>query len=97
MIDILPDQKKIEGLGGNMRLGGQDVDVQADTLAAELFAGRSRVRMRFRHRYEVDPKYIETLEAGGAAVETMIELLEFGLPTPADFEPSGPLTTMPGG
>jgi len=40
---------------------------------------------------------IETLEAGGAAVETIIELLEFGLPTPADFEPSGPLTTMPGG
>jgi len=40
---------------------------------------------------------IETLEAGGSAVETIIELLEFGLPTPADFEPSGPLTTMPGG
>ena len=26
VIDILPEQKKIEGLGGNMRLGGQDVD-----------------------------------------------------------------------
>src|SRR5690606_22640014 len=25
VIDILPEQKKIEGLGGNMRLGGKDV------------------------------------------------------------------------
>src|SRR3982751_2491694 len=27
VIDILPEQKKIEGLGGNMRLGGKDVDL----------------------------------------------------------------------
>ena len=25
VIDILPEQKKIEGLGGNMRLGGKDI------------------------------------------------------------------------
>ena len=65
VIDILPDQKKIEGLGGNMRLGGQDVDIAPGTLAAELFAGAKRIRMRFRHRYEVDPKYIDQLEAAG--------------------------------
>ncbi len=38
IIDILPDQLKIEGLGGNMRLGGQDVAVKENTLAAQLFA-----------------------------------------------------------
>ncbi len=65
VIDILPEQKKIEGLGGNMRLGGQDVAVTPGTLAAELFGGAKQVRMRFRHRYEVDPTYIERLEAGG--------------------------------
>jgi CTP synthase len=65
VISILPDQKRIEGLGGNMRLGGQDVDVTAGTLAAELFANARRIRQRFRHRYEVDPQYIETLERGG--------------------------------
>jgi CTP synthase len=37
VIDILPEQKKIEGLGGNMRLGGKDVDVKPDTLAFRLF------------------------------------------------------------
>jgi hypothetical protein len=39
----------------------------------------------------------EYVEAGGATAETIMELLEFGMPTPADFEPSGPVTTMPGG
>jgi len=65
VIDILPEQKKIEGLGGNMRLGGQDIEITPGTLAAELFGGAERVRMRFRHRYEVDPRYVETLEKGG--------------------------------
>ena len=65
MIDILPEQKEIEGLGGNMRLGGQDIDIKACTLAAELFDGVGRIRMRFRHRYEVDPKYVGVLEEAG--------------------------------
>jgi CTP synthase len=65
VIDILPEQKRIEGLGGNMRLGGQDVDVAPDTLASELFENAKRIRLRFRHRYEVDPRYIETLEKAG--------------------------------
>ncbi len=74
VIDILPEQKKIEGLGGNMRLGGKDVQVEPGTLAAYLLAdlrGRADrdksflIRRRFRHRYEVDPKYIETLTRSG--------------------------------
>ena len=65
VIDILPEQKKIEGLGGNMRLGGQDVEILPGTIASELFGGRTRQRMRFRHRYEVDPRYVRTLEKGG--------------------------------
>jgi CTP synthase len=65
VIDILPDQKKIEGLGGNMRLGGKDVDLKPHTLAAKLFDNAPRIRLRFRHRYEVDPRYIPTLEEHG--------------------------------
>ena len=65
VIDILPEQKQIEGLGGNMRLGAQDVDLLPGTFARELFGGADRVRLRFRHRYEVDPKYVERLEKGG--------------------------------
>jgi CTP synthase len=65
VIDILPEQKKIEGLGGNMRLGGRDIEIKKDTFASELFGKADRTRMRFRHRYEVDPKYIEKLESAG--------------------------------
>ena len=64
VISILPEQKKLEGLGGNMRLGGQDVEVKEGTMAHKLY-GNAMVRERFRHRYEVDPKYIEKLEKKG--------------------------------
>lgn len=63
VIDLLPEQKKIEGLGGTMRLGGHDIVVRAGTLAYRMFGPRTR--MRFRHRYEVDPRYLPQLEGGG--------------------------------
>ena len=73
VIDILPEQKKIEGLGGNMRLGGKDVRITPNTLAAFLFEHEAdepgtspfTIRRRFRHRYEVDPRHIDALEANG--------------------------------
>ena len=65
VIDVLPEQKKIEGLGGNMRLGGRDIELKTKTMAWELFGKTNSVRMRFRHRYEVDPRYIARLEEAG--------------------------------
>ncbi len=65
VIGILPEQKKIEGLGGNMRLGGYDVSLKPDTMAAKLYGNAESIRLRFRHRYEVDPHYIEKLEKAG--------------------------------
>ena len=65
VIDPLPEQKKIEGLGGNMRLGGRDIELKTETLVWKLFGKTNSVRMRFRHRYEVDPRYIERLEKAG--------------------------------
>ena len=65
VIDILPEQKQIEGLGGNMRLGGRDVVLKPGTLAWRLYNNAVEVRMRFRHRYEVEPKYVETIEKHG--------------------------------
>ncbi|VAX40128.1 CTP synthase, partial [hydrothermal vent metagenome] len=69
VISELPDQKKIEGLGGTMRLGAQDVIVQQGTILAAIFrdqlSKQHTIRERFRHRYEVDPTFIERLEAGG--------------------------------
>jgi CTP synthase len=65
VISVLPEQKEIEGLGGTMRLGAQDVLIEPDTLACMLFDHESRVHERFRHRFEVDPRYIDRLQDAG--------------------------------
>jgi CTP synthase len=65
VISELPEQKRIEGLGGTMRLGAQDVLITPGTLASFLYSKAPTVRERFRHRYEVDPEFIAKLEAGG--------------------------------
>jgi CTP synthase len=65
VISELPEQKKLEGIvGGSMRLGAQDVQLTPGSLAAQLFGGAS-VRERFRHRYEVEPAYIERFDQAG--------------------------------
>ncbi len=65
IVDILPEQKKIEGLGGNQRLGARDIEVKKATKAYELYGKKEIIRERFRHRWECNPKYIKTLEAKG--------------------------------
>jgi len=65
IISELPEQKRIEGLGGTMRLGAQDVQIEPGSLASFLFDGLPMVRQRFRHRYEVDPAYVERLTEAG--------------------------------
>jgi CTP synthase len=66
VISELPEQKRLEGImGGTMRLGAQDVQIERGTLAHMLFGGKDLVRERFRHRYEVEPKDVTALTAGG--------------------------------
>jgi CTP synthase len=65
VISELPEQKKIEGLGGTMRLGAQQVEIKPGTLAHLLYSQQTAITERFRHRYEVEPAYIDALEAGG--------------------------------
>ncbi len=64
VIDLLPEQQRIAELGGNMRLGGHDVEVKPGTRAASLY-GSTSVRERFRHRWECNPSYIAALESKG--------------------------------
>lgn len=63
VIDLLPEQTKIIEKGATMRLGGHDVEIKPDTKAFELFGNVAR--LRFRHRYEVNPAYIEKLGGAG--------------------------------
>lgn len=64
VIDLLPEQKAVTEKGASMRLGGHNIEVKRHTLAYKIY--RSEViRKRFRHRYEVNPSYIEHLEQHG--------------------------------
>ncbi|WP_135662531.1 CTP synthase [Halorhabdus rudnickae] len=64
VIDILPEQEGVEDMGGTMRLGAQDTEIEPETLAADLYDDAT-CRERHRHRYEVNPAYIADLEEAG--------------------------------
>ena len=60
VIDLLPDQYDLEDLGGTMRLGAHETTIHPDTLAHEIY-GADSCTERHRHRYEVNPEYIDRL------------------------------------
>jgi len=104
VISELPEQKKIEGLGGTMRLGGADVVISENSLAQYLYQSTS-IRERFRHRFEVDPDYIDQLERAGLIFsgrhpsQPIMQMLELSPDTHpyfigAQFHPE--LTSRPG-
>jgi len=67
VIDLLPEQKGIEDLGGTMRLGAQAVEVADGTRARDLY-DEAVIFERHRHRYEVNNHYREQLVDSGLVV-----------------------------
>jgi CTP synthase len=67
VIDLLPEQKEIEDLGGTMRLGAQAVEVVDGTRAYEAY-GEPVIHERHRHRYEVNNHYRPALVDAGLVV-----------------------------
>jgi CTP synthase len=65
VICYLPGQKNLTRKGGTMRLGGHDIDIRKGSQASRIYGDVVRIRERFRHRYEVNPEYIERLEKAG--------------------------------
>lgn len=64
VIFIMPEQAGVTRMGGTMRLGAQRVLVKDGSRAATLY-GSTDISERHRHRYEVNPDYIEKFEAAG--------------------------------
>ncbi len=64
VIDILPEQVGIKDMGGTMRLGAKKVILSEGTLAFELYNAKE-ISERHRHRFEVNPQYIERMEENG--------------------------------
>ncbi|MHA1655176.1 MAG: CTP synthase [Candidatus Heimdallarchaeota archaeon] len=64
VIDLLPEQKGVKEMGGTMRLGGLPVKIKENTKAFELYK-KTLIRERHRHRYEVNPQFIQRIEEKG--------------------------------
>jgi CTP synthase len=82
VIDLLPEQKEIEDLGGTMRLGAQAVELAEDTRARETYGGQAIVLERHRHRYEVNNDFRDQLVKAGLVISgtfqggRLVEIIE---------------------
>jgi CTP synthase len=68
VIDFIPDQVKIvteSRYGATMRLGAYPAILTKGSLIQKLYNDQNKVYERHRHRYEVNPKYVEILEKNG--------------------------------
>jgi CTP synthase len=64
VIDLMPEQRGVDSKGATMRLGAHEIRVSPDTKARFLY-GKETIYERHRHRYEVNPEYIDRIVAGG--------------------------------
>jgi CTP synthase len=82
VIDLLPEQKEVEDLGGTMRLGAQAVELADGTHTREVYGGESVISERHRHRYEVNNAFRQQLVEGGLVVSgtfqegRLVEIIE---------------------
>ncbi len=68
VIDLLPEQKEVEDLGGTMRLGAQAVELHLGSRAREVYGNEEMIAERHRHRYEVNNAYRQRLLDAGLVV-----------------------------
>lgn len=64
IIDLLPEQKDVEDLGGTLRLGLYPCKLSEGTLAYEAYQDEV-VYERHRHRYEFNNEYRQAMEKAG--------------------------------
>lgn len=68
VIDILSEQiekMKNKNYGASMRLGAYPAKLKKGTIIWNIYGQKDEVSERHRHRYEVNPKYIEIIEKNG--------------------------------
>lgn len=81
VIDLMPEQKDIDTLGGTMRLGLYPCKIKEDTKAFEIYNDEI-IYERHRHRYEFNNEYRDKLEEEGLIIsgvspdERLVEMIE---------------------
>lgn len=64
VIALMEEQKKIDQMGGTMRLGSYACDLKKGSKAA-LAYGKTKIQERHRHRYEFNNDFLEKVESKG--------------------------------
>src|SRR5665811_1461760 len=81
VIDLLPEQKDVEAMGGTMRLGSYPCKLSRSGKAVKAYGGRT-IHERHRHRYEVNnalrPKLVEAgMKISGTSPDKrLVEIVE---------------------
>ncbi|MGC9135269.1 CTP synthase [Caldivirga sp.] len=70
VIDITPEEKNINKLGGTMILGDREISIAEGSILHGIY-GSLRIRERHRHRYEVNPSYFKQLQEAGLVFSAM--------------------------
>jgi CTP synthase len=82
VIDIMADQKDVTTKGGTMRLGNYPCELTPGSISSKAY-GKKSILERHRHRFEVNNKYREKLEAAGLRFtglspdKKLVEIIEF--------------------
>jgi len=64
VIDLMEAQKSVSQMGGTMRLGAYDCELQAGSRVAAIY-GETLVRERHRHRYEFNNRFLSDFKDHG--------------------------------
>ena len=67
VIDLIEEQRSIKSKGGTMRLGNYKADLKLNSNAHKIYK-KTSVLERHRHRYEMNPKFIEQFAKKGLMV-----------------------------
>jgi len=67
VIDLLPEQKGVEDLGGTMRLGSYPCRLKPETHARRVY-GSEDISERHRHRFEVNDAFLPALIEKGLVI-----------------------------
>lgn len=95
VIDLMLEQKNVQGYGGTMRLGKYECHIKKGSKANVAY-GATKIFERHRHRYEVNNEYIDQLKKAGLVfsglspdgmLAEMVELPELDWFVASQFHP----------
>jgi CTP synthase len=81
VIDLMEEQKQVEGFGGTMRLGGYRCQLKAGTRAFNAYQ-QQEITERHRHRYEFNNTYLDRFAEAGMVPgginpeQNLVEIME---------------------